>query len=107
MSKNSDRNALKIVGVKANTIALFEGVLGAAIGLVVAVLYALQATVHLTHATSSVLAGLTFGMAAGIVSIIVLPLVYFGIGWLIGYLHAWVFNAIVRESEGIVVYTEK
>lgn len=107
MAKTSDKNALRIVGVKANTIALFEGVLAGAIGLVVAILHSLRATIHLTQETNSVLAGLTLGVTAGIVSIIVVPLVYFAIGWVVGYLHAIVFNAVVSQYEGIVVYTEK
>lgn len=53
------------------------------------------------------LAGLSFGFATGIVSIVVLPLVYFAIGWLIGYLHSWIFNAIVGETSGIVLYRKK
>ncbi|MFZ1360714.1 MAG: hypothetical protein WAS27_01625 [Candidatus Saccharimonadales bacterium] len=107
MAKNVDKNALKIVGVKASTIALFEGVLAGAIGLVIAVVYSLRATVSLTQETNSLLAGLTLGTAAGIISIIVVPLVYFAIGWIVGYLHAFVFNSVVRGTEGIVVYTDK
>ncbi|MGB4956989.1 MAG: hypothetical protein WBO49_00900 [Candidatus Saccharimonas sp.] len=52
-------------------------------------------------------AGVSFGLATGIVSIVVLPLVYFAIECLIGYLHGWIFNAIVGETSGIVLYTKK
>lgn len=107
MALQSSQKEVAVVGVKASSVALFEGTLAGAIGLVVALLYALRVSVHLTAETNSVLAGLTFGLGAGIVSVIVLPLVYFALGWFIGYVHAWVFNAIVSETSGIVFYTKK
>lgn len=93
--------ALKVVGVKPSTVAMFEGTFAAVLGLGVAILYSLRATVQLADATNSVLQGLAFGIGAGVVSIIVLPLIYFGIGWLIGYLHGWVFNVILNSSGGV------
>ena len=106
MAKNtSSKNSLTIVGVKPSTIALFEGVLASIIGLFVAILFALRTTVSLTQETNSVLAGLTFGLSAGIISIIVVPMVYFAIGWLVGYLNGLIFNLVVGETEGIVLYT--
>ncbi len=96
-----------ITGIKPETIALFEGTLAAAIGLFVAIMFALRTTINLSQETNSVLAGLSFGIAAGAVSIILLPLVYFAIGWLVGYLHGAVFNAVVRMSGGIGIYTRK
>ncbi len=106
MAQQSNQKEVRILGVRASSIALFEGTLAGAIGLFVAVLYALRSTVNLTQATSSVLAGLTLGIGVGVVAIIVLPLVYFAVGWVIGYLHGWVFNAIVDETQGIAIYTD-
>lgn len=92
---------LKVKGVKASTVAMFEGTLASIIGFAVAILFSLQATVELAESTQSVLRGFAFGLGAGIVSIIVLPLIYFGIGWLVGYLHGWIFNVVLVSSGGL------
>lgn len=105
--KESSKKSLSIVGVKPETIALFEGVFAAIVGLFVAVVYALRTTIHLSQSTNSVLAGLSFGIVAGIVSIIIVPLVYFAIGWIIGWVHGVVFNFIVKQTDGIVLYTKE
>lgn len=97
---------LKIVGVKADTLAIFEGVLAGVIGLGVAIIHSLSATVHVAKETDSVLHGLAFGMAAGIVSVLLLPLIYFAFGWVVGYLHGWIFNMVAGASGGIVLKTE-
>lgn len=107
MALFSNQKEVTILGVKASSLALFEGTLAGAIGLFVAVLFALRATINLTQETASVLAGLSLGLGAGIVAIIVLPLVYFAVGWVLGYLHAWIFNVIVGETHGITLYTKK
>lgn len=98
MAKNK---ALKVTGVKPSTVALFEGTLGSIIGLGVAILFSLQKTVELTAETQSVLRGFAFGIGAGAVSIIVLPLIYFGIGWVFGYLHGWILNIVLQSSGGV------
>lgn len=98
---------VKIVGLRASTLALFQGTFGAVVGFIVAVLFALRATIHLGQSTESVLGGLSFGIGAGIVSVIVLPFVYFALGWVTGYIQGWVFNAIARNSGGIEIFTEK
>lgn len=96
----------KITAVKASTIAMFEGTLASAIGFVVAVMYSLNTTVSIAESTNSTLKGLSFGLATGIVTIIVLPLIYFGLGWIIGYLHGWLFNAVAASSGGIELNIE-
>ena len=96
-----------VTGVQASSIALFEGVLAAAIGFFVAIVYSLRVTINLTQETSSVLAGLSLGLVTGALGIIILPLVYFAIGWLIGYVHGLVFNAIAGTSGGIGVYLDQ
>ena len=95
------KSSIKITGVKASTIATFEGTLGAILGLGVAIINSLDRTVNLAEQTNSVLAGLSFGIAAGIVSIIILPLIYFGFGWIVGYIHGWIFNVVIGQSGGI------
>jgi hypothetical protein len=96
----------KVTGVKASSIAMFEGTFGALIGLSVAILYSLAGTIELASSTSSVLTGLVFGMAAGVVAIIVVPLVYFAIGYVVGYVHGFIFNAVAGASGGIELELE-
>lgn len=98
---------MKVTAVRASSIAMFEGTLASVIGLGVAILFSLGKTVAVAESTNSVLTGFAFGISAGIVSIILLPLIYFGIGWLVGYVHGWLFNVIARSSGGITVDTEQ
>lgn len=92
---------LRVRGVKASTVAMFEGTLASIVGLAIAILFSLQATVDMAESTQSVLRGFAFGLGTGIVSIVVLPLIYFGIGWLVGYLHGWIFNMVLASSGGV------
>lgn len=101
------QDSVKVVGIKASTLALFQGTFGAVIGFVAAVLFAFRATIHLTQSTESLLGGLTFGLSAGIVSVVVMPFVYFALGWVTGYIQGWVFNWLARSSGGIEILTEK
>lgn len=100
------KSNLKVVGIKPSTVAMFEGTFLAIVGLGVAILHTLSNTFSFAQATDSVFAGLAFGMATGIVSIIVVPFVYFGIGWLIGYLNGWIINVVMQSSGGIVLDVE-
>ncbi len=97
----------KVTGVKPTTVAMFEGVFSALVGIVIAILFAISQTVEATESTHSVLAGLTFGVASGAVAILVVPLVYFGLGWLIGLVHGFIFNVVLGSSGGIAVRIEK
>jgi len=98
------KNTLKtITGVKASSIAMFEATFGAAIGLVIAVMYSLNTTIAIADSTNSVLKGLSFGLATGVRALIVVPLIYFGIGYIVGYIHGWIFNVIAESSGGIGV----
>lgn len=101
------KNNSRIIGVKSSTVALYEGVFVGAIGLFVAIMWSLKATFAYGAATESVLGGLVFGLATGIISIVVLPLVYFAIGWVLGYLHGFLFNIVSETSGGIVLRIEQ
>lgn len=103
MAKNSK---ITVVGVKPSSLAMFEGVLSGVLGLGVALVYSLAGVFKLTASTNSVLAGLALGLTAGVVTIIVLPLVYFAVGWIFGYLHGWIFSAIAQSSGGIELDTK-
>lgn len=97
----------RVVGLDSATWANFQGVFGAVIGLGVAVLYSLQNTVEMTEQTNSVLAGMAFGLATGVVAIVVLPLIYYAFGWVIGYLQGFVFNVIADNANGVVLRIEE
>lgn len=98
MAKSSTK---KLTGVRAGSIAMFEGTFAAIVGLAVAILYSLSGTIELAKSTSSVLTGLAFGLTAGIVALVTVPLVYFAIGWVVGYVHGFVFNVVAGTSGGI------
>ncbi len=98
MAKNESK---RLVRIKASSWAVFQGSFAGVIGLGVAILYSLRGTVHVANATNSVLSGMAFGLAAGIISIIVLPVVYFALGWLVGIVQAWVFNTILGVAGGV------
>ena len=93
----------RVVRLQATSVAMFQGTFAAVIGLGVAILYSLRATVNMANSTESVIAGMTFGLATGIVSIIVVPLVYFALGWVAGLVQGWVYNTILGASGGIVL----
>ncbi|HTK39674.1 MAG TPA: hypothetical protein VL362_02310 [Patescibacteria group bacterium] len=104
MPKQVERN---IVGIKPSTVALFQATFAAATGLSIAVLRGLDDTVHFTSETNNVLAGMSFGVGNGMALILTLPLIYFALGWIVGYLNGFVLNAVMRTSGGVVVMTEK
>lgn len=96
----------RVAGVDSATLATFQGVFGGIVGLGVAILHSLNATVDYAAQTESLLAGMAFGLAVGVVSIIVLPLIYFAFGWITGYLQGFVFNVVAGQSGGIVLRLE-
>lgn len=96
----------KVVGIKSSTLALFEGTFAGIVGLGVAILHSLNTTVDVANETQSVLSGMAFGLATGIVAVIVLPLIYFGIGWVFGYLHGFIFNVVAETSGGLLIRLE-
>lgn len=96
-----------VVGVKSSSLALFEGVFAGVIGLGIAILWSLRTTFAFTAATESVLSGLVFGLTTGALAILVLPLIYFAFGWVIGYVHGFVFNVVAEAAGGIMFRTEQ
>lgn len=99
MAKQSTK---RVVRINPSSLATFQGVFWSILGLGVAILRSLEASVDIANSTDSLLNGMVFGMAAGMVSIIVVPLIYFGFGWLIGYLQGWVFNVVLGASGGLL-----
>ena len=99
-------NKKRVVGIKPATFAMFQGTFAALIGFGIAILYSLKETFAVTQETSSVLTGMAFGLGVGIVSMFVLPLIYFAFGWLIGFIQGWLFTVVASVSGGIVVDLE-
>lgn len=97
----------RITHIKASSLASFQGAFGSLLGLGVAILHSIDSVAKVAESTNSVLRGMAFGLASGVVSIIVVPLVYFAIGWIIGYLQAIVFNAVLATSGGLVVEVQE
>lgn len=93
----------RIISIKPTSIAMLQGTFASIIGLWVAIVFSLNTTVDIANSTQSVLAGLTFGVASGAAAIIVVPLVYFGIGWIIGLIQGLIINFVVESSGGIEV----
>ncbi len=104
MAKQTTRQHT-IIRLKASSWATFQGSFAAIIGLGVAILHSLDSVVAMAEATDSVLRGMAFGLATGIVSIIVVPLIYFALGWLFGIVQAWIFNTVLGVAGGLVVET--
>lgn len=99
-------NNRRVVGVKPTSVATLVGTFWSIIGLAVAIMFSLRTTVSIADSTSSVLAGLTFGLASGVIAIVVVPFVYFAIGWVIGVLWGFVINVVIRSSGGLVMTVE-
>ncbi len=99
-------NNRRVVGVKPTSFATVIGTFWSIVGLGVAVLYSLRTSVEMAESTDSVLAGLTFGLASGVVAIIVVPLVYFAFGWIVGLVQGFVLNVVVESAGGLVLTVE-
>lgn len=93
----------RITRIHPTTLATFQGTFLALIGLGVAILYSLERTVQVADATDSVLRGMAFGLATGVISLLVLPFIYFAFGWLLGLFQAWIYNAVLGASGGVVL----
>jgi hypothetical protein len=93
----------RVISIRPTSIAMLQGVLGAVAGLAIAILYSMNNAVDIAESTNSVLAGLILGLASGAIAIIVVPLVYFGIGWVVGLIQGVVLNFLVETSGGIQV----
>jgi len=99
-------NNRRVVGVKPTSWGMLIGTFWSIIGLAVAIMFSLRTTVSIADSTSSVLAGLTFGLASGVVAIIVVPFVYFAIGWVIGVIQGYILNVVLQSSGGVVLTVE-
>ena len=96
---------VRVTGVRATTLAMFEGLFAAVIGFLVSVAAWIGLTAHYTAATNSLLKGLLFGLAPGLLAVFVTTIIYFAVGWVVGIVHGWLFNVVSGWMTGIVVGT--
>jgi hypothetical protein len=100
-------NEVKQERIKPMTLALFEGSLGAVFGLALAAVVFFQATAFGTVITDSFLSGLVFGLSSSAVVLVAVPVIYFAIGWVLGYVHAHVYNGLKRLSASPAIRSEQ
>lgn len=103
MAKVSDK---RLTRISPTSFANLQGTFFAIIGLGVAILHSIQATVDVADSTESVLRGMAFGLATGVVTVLVLPLLYFAIGWVFGVIQGWVYNVILGAAGGLEISLE-
>ena len=105
MAKSST-SSLRVTGLKVSTAGMLQGTFFALLGLAVAISSSISTIIKFAESTESVLRGLTFGLAHGLVVIIILPLIYFAIGWVIGVFYGFIINTVLKSSGGLVLKTE-
>lgn len=97
---------MKVRKVDSMSVAKFGGTLGALWGLLVAILRTISYSVSFGQANDTVLGALAFGLTIGIFAIVVVPLIYFAIGWVIGLFYGWLYNIVAGNSGGISLKVE-
>jgi hypothetical protein len=102
-----EKREVRVTNIKVTSLAMFEGVLAAIVGFIIAVAAWLGLTFNYVAATDSLLRGLLWGLAPGLLAVIVDTVIYFAIGWLIGAVHGLLFNAATSWMGGIVVEREE
>lgn len=91
----------RVVNIRPSSIAMLQGTFAAIAGLAAAILFSLSNAIDIAENTNTLLGGLTLGVAAGALSIVVVPLVYFGIGWVVGFIQGVILNFVIETSGGI------
>ena len=94
---------VRIHNVRPSTIAAFMASFGAIIGLVIAFMAWIGTSVQYTQATDSLISGLLVGLGAGVLTLMILPLIYAAVGWVLGYVQALIFNLVIATSGGIAL----
>lgn len=104
MAKN-DKNLVRVVGVKPTTIGMLQGTLFMLIGLVVAIAVLASDSIAFAGETQNMLKGLIFGLTNDVLVIILVPLLYFLGGWVLGLIYGFIINLLLSTSGGIVLKT--
>jgi hypothetical protein len=96
---------ISVTSLKPTTFAFFIGMTGAVLGVIVAIAAWLRGTIAYTAATDSLLQGLLLGLGVGFLTLIFLPMIYFAIGWLVGFLEGIVINLALNWMGGLELGT--
>ncbi len=105
MAKKNGKS-LRVIGIKASSVGMLQGTFFSLLGFVAAISYTVSASARFAESTESMLRGMTFGLAHGFVAIIIVPVIYFIGGWVLGTLYGWILNALLGSSGGLVLKTE-
>ena len=92
---------IRLERINPATLAIFEGGIGALWGLALSMVVFIQVSVFGAALTDNMLQGLMFGFSATAASLVLIPLFYFGIGWVLGYMHALISNVITQSLAAI------
>ncbi len=92
---------IRVNRIKPTTVAMFVGTFGALLGLALAITAVFRGTAVATSASGSVLEGLLFGLGSGALTLLIAPIVYFAIGWVLGIIDGVILNAVLVASGGI------
>lgn len=99
---------MKITAVNPVSLGTFVGTFYAIIGLVIGLVIAFGSTFAVWFGQSSVtfLQGLGLGVAVGIFSVVLIPIVYFIIGWIQGAVFGFIFNVATSYMGGLEIEAE-
>ncbi len=99
---------MKIVAVNPVSLGMFVGafyaVIGVAIGLVLA--FGTTFVAWFGQGGYSFFQGLGFGLAVGLLGVIVYPFIYFIIGWIQGAIFGLIFNVATSYMGGLEIETK-
>lgn len=93
----------RVAGVSTASVAVFEGVFFGTIGLIVAILRALENTFEYTESSLNLLKGMAFGLGTGVVMVVLLPIIYFALGAVVGAVHGVIYNYVASQMGGITI----
>jgi hypothetical protein len=93
---------MKLKKVKPSSLAKFSAIMGLFVGLIYSVVFIF---IMLIASGSQKSIGIGFGL--GIVGVILIPIIYAGMGYIGGLIYAVIFNVIARFSGGIELEVEQ
>ncbi len=96
-----EKRQVHINGVKCSSVGMFEGAFALVVAFGLALAAWLEGTFTYSLPTSGLLRGLLLGMHPGFVTLIALPIVYFVVMWVVGFVHGALFNSMISWMGGI------
>ena len=101
-------NKMKITAINPISLGTFVGTFYAIIGVFIGLIIAFGSTfaVWFGQASISFLQGLGLGVAVGLFSVILIPIIYFIIGWVQGVVFGFIFNIATSYMGGLEIETK-